>query len=507
MGHSYEFKIVLDQPKKCFGPGDRVTGNVDLEIAKSMTIKEIVVLIRGVAESANYQYVSQWNPMTRRHERRKISKTIRYDLFSYAVKVFPPPNLQQFGMAEEYTMAEGHYNYPFELKFPDGPVEARTTSHADVSNSYMDASYMLLPSMGQTRLNSSGVTTLALPPAFDLYKDYDDHATVRYTVEAFADRKGFMKSDLGCVERLRFSPPLDSVMCSFSQLLGMDGFIPNFDGTSSKLSFLIDKSKRREGKSFFKKMFASRSLKVPFEAVLEFKESNAAQYPQGQTSRVLHQGDILADVVRIKLITPFSRDALQLILLHEEGKKSEPVALSRLIFKEISLSFTQIINYQGIEEMQSRRDVQVEKRGYKNEFEFSDFEEVPHWSLGLLKHVKQEHSQFVESGKAYMFEVPPEMLSIPLKTDAQSFTAPNIRCDIRLKVNIVLTTTDPTPEVCRLICDTPILLLPPRASGGTSVAYAPPSVPPPTSMPSVPVSNGNAQDKHDESLPLYSEVK
>lgn len=512
MGRSYEFKIKLDSPGKQFRPGDAVTGKVDLQVIKSITVRDINVTLRGVAESANYTYVTNYNAVTRRHERRKMTNSITYHFFAYGVKVFPPPNLQQHGLAGEYTLAEGQYSYPFELSFPSGPVEAKSSSHFDVSRTYMSTPLMFMPPWANRGSGSASSMTISLPPAFRMYRDYDDHAIVDYVLEAHADRKGFLKSDFSDKQLLRFSPNLDSVMFSFAPITQNGVFIPNYFQGASRLKFEIGKSKRHEGKSFFKRVFSSRSLKVPFEIVGEFKQRNAVLYPQGQTSRVLHQGDNLADVLDLRIYTPFSKDALQRILIGEEGKKSGPVApLSNLLIKEISVTLGRDIYYQGIEEQRTKNEVSVGKQAFKNEFELSDFEEVDYRGSDIFLKIKQDYAEHYQSGKAYMLEIPPQMYAFLLSCDAQSFSAPNILCDVLLKLNFLLTTTEENPSMARIICETPIVFLPGRVNTGGSDLFVPPGGPPPAvngelSTPLGPPPLGSEIPEAEE-LPSYSDVK
>ncbi|KAM3122050.1 hypothetical protein CJJ07_005068 [Candidozyma auris] len=511
MGHSYDFKIALNHPNRQFRPGEAVTGNVVLKVEKSMTVKEIYVELSGELESCNYKYMHQYNYTTKRHESRRISNTIKYDLFRYGVKVFPPPNIQQFGSAGDYTLAEGSYTYPFELEFPEGPVEARTYSQFEVGNSYMSTPLMFIPP--QLASGSSGSTLMSLPPSFSMYTDDDNHAYVNYVVEATVDRKGFLKSDFGCRKALNFAPHLEQVMFSLGPLMDRNSFMNNFGMGNSTLRIEISKNKRREGKSFFKKVFSSRHLKVPFELVVEFKQSNAVQYPRGQTCRVLHQNDNLADVVNLRLYTPFSKDALQQILIGEVTKKGESAnSLCNVVIKELAVSLAQDIRYQGVEEQRCRRDVRVGTKSYKHEFDFSDFEQVEYWGASLYQNVKQEHASFAESGKAYMLEIPPEMLSMPLNSVVQSFTAPNISCDVYLKLSMVLATTEETQNRTRIFLDTPIAFLPSRNANYTSMTVEPPAGPPPNTSsvpPSQPAGLAPAYDKDlcSDTLPSYTDVK
>lgn len=89
MARSYQFQIQLENPNRQFHPGDTVRGNVALEVHKSMTVRDITVLLSGQCKSANYKYVTQYNAFTKRYEQRKVSNSIGFNLFGFSTKVFP----------------------------------------------------------------------------------------------------------------------------------------------------------------------------------------------------------------------------------------------------------------------------------------------------------------------------------------------------------------------------------------------------------------------------------
>lgn len=517
MARSYQFQIQLENPNRQFHPGDTVRGNVALEVHKSMTVRDITVLLSGQCKSANYKYVTQYNAFTKRYEQRKVSNSIGFNLFGFSTKVFPPPNLQQHGLAEEYTLAEGKYNYPFELAFPNGTVEAKAMSHFDVSSSYLGNSFLYGPNMPLRGTQNMGPVTVSLPPSFNMTQASDDYAIVEYNVDARVDRKGWFKSDVFDRQQLRFSPRLDSVMFSFGPLMSSQGvstnnssFIANSSTGNARLKFDIEKSKRSEGRSFLRRVFTSRSVKIPLELMVEFKQSNTVAYPQGTTGRVLHQGDNLADTVSLKLFTAFSSEALQRMLIGGDGKKSVPSApLSNLKVKKIAVSLVHLVYYQGIEPKVQARENLVGKQTFQNEFEISDFEEVEYWSPDLVRKVKQDYSAYFETGKAFMLEIPPEMTSFILHSDFQSFAAPNILVDYQLRINMSVSTTGESPNLAELVCTAPIVFLPNRVDGAASVEYHPPPNPPletPILQPPGAAGPDQGGQAKEEELPAYSEV-
>lgn len=169
--------------------------------------------------------------------------------------------------------------------------------------------------------------------------------------------------------------------------------------------------------------------------------------------------------------------------------------MHRLVFKELTLSIIQNITYQGIHTQTKLKQVLIGQRSLNSEFEFADFEVVEgQWSQTLINKVKQEHLHLTESDKAYMLELPQELLSIELTTEAQSFDAPNIQCDLVLKIDFVISTSEESPNLTTLSCQCPILLLPSR-NRRTHDVLNPPPMPPTTVV-----------EHTEEQLPSYNEV-
>lgn len=520
MGQSYQFQINLDKKDGTFQPGEHVTGHVSLTVTKSTAIKEILVSLIGECKSSNYKYVREYNNFNRRYEHRRISSSIEYNLFNYCVKVFPPPNLQVVGLAGEYTLVEGNYTYPFDLAFPVGPVEAQSSSRFGAGSLYLGSAFMFSPNLPFKGSFNTGPVTVALPPSFRMNKDTDDYAVVSYTIDARVERKGFFKSDLLVIRELKFSPRLELSMFSFGPVLRQggvtsnNGFIDDTNTGNSRLKFDIEKSKRHEGRGFFRRVFASRSVKVPFEAVLEFKKSNAVAYPQGETARVVHKGDTFADIASVRLITAFSADALQRMLIGGDSKKdSPPVSLSNLKIKALLLGFQHTVYYQGIESRQAIRSEAMDTKRFDNEFSLADFEEIEYYSSELVLKVKQDYAGFIQSGKAYVLEIPREMLNFVVRTNFQSFSAPNILVDFSLSVRIRLSTTGENPRTAEVVCQAPIILLPPRNNGAPDDFALPPDAPPPiedlqlSSPKPEPGSAVKGEVSNNEPLPAYSVVK
>lgn len=519
MGSSYEFKIQLDKKDGTFQPGEHVTGHVALTVTKSTSVKEIVVTLVGECKSANYKYVREYNNFTRRYEQRRISSSIEYSLFNYRAKVFPPPNLQVVGLAGEYTLVEGNYTYPFDLAFPSGPVQAQTSSRFGAGSLYLGSAFMFSPNLPFKGSFNTGPVTVALPPSFRMMKDNDDYAIVSYRLDATVERKGFFKSDLVVIRELKFSPRLELSMFSFGPLLQQgdspnSGFIEDTNTGVSRLKFDIEKSKRHEGRGFLRRVFASRSVKVPFEALVEFQKSNAVAYPQGQTARVLHKGDNFADIASVRLITAFSADALQRMLIGGDSKKdAPPVSLSDIKINAILLGFQHSVYYQGIEARQATRGEAIDTKNFNNEFLLSDFEEIEYYSSELVQKVKQDYAGFIQTGKAYVLEIPPEMLNFVVRSNFQSFSAPNILVDFSLTVRIKISTSGENPRSTNVLCQAPIILLPPRNNGAPDDYALPPDSPPPvenlhlSSPKPEPATAVKGQVSSDEPLPAYSEVK
>lgn len=364
--------------------------------------------------------------------------------------------LRQLGTACEYT-------YRFGLAFPAGAVEATTKSLIDPRNAYLP--------YGRPRFSprNGGPLKVDLPPSFETVYSHYDYAVIRYNIGVHISREGSLNQDISEQKILKFSPSPKTTACSADPLMRNGSLISNFSRGGASLEILSKHASKIERRSFFDKMFSSNSFKWPLEAVVEFKQSNLVQYPYGATSRVLHQSDNLADILSIRLYTPFSEGVLKPLFTGNHVPYWQNV-VGALVVKKLVVTLERMITYQGTNEKHRFGKIDVGSSSPRHRIKLSEFDRVEqHVNPELFDLVSPESRHLVNFGVAYMAKLPDKFLQFRLHTEQRSFVAPNILCDMALKFELLVTSTlDPTKTV-KLRCEAPILLVAPRDElGGSS---------------------------------------
>ncbi|PSK36965.1 hypothetical protein C7M61_003830 [Candidozyma pseudohaemuli] len=441
-------EVRLDNQLALFRPGDWVTGEVVLKVSEPFEIKDIVVLLLGETESCNFQHDDN---------RRRMSGSTRFRLFELSHRVFPKTHNSTHN-SDRYELDKGIHKFRFDLAFPATQVEARCVMQFDWNRLYLQTQLW----RNTAELAPGSLTSTDLPPSFNTIFGMDSYAAVKYTVVASVGRPG--KTAVGNVKKieLRFSPTLHSAVCSVQHLTEHGLFLPDWSRGGTLLQLQYDQSKRQD-RSFFDKMFSSGSFTLPLDAVVEFKNSNMSRYAQGSTSRVLHQEDILSDVLRVKLVSPFSYKALKEALFGRYViKLGQEAAVPRLVIRQVKITIIQHLRYSGYLEKEATHRIPLAKHTQYRKVDFSRFQRENYPGYEIFREIPKEHSFLAAPQTAYLYELPAEWLEYGLFTDEQSFVAPNIQCDYLLEFSIKVFSSAEQGKHYDVVCEAPILLVPPR---------------------------------------------
>lgn len=445
--NSPKLSINVDS-QKLYTSGDNVCGSLQMESKKDVSINEIAVKLVGIAESKSTETESRYNQSTGNTEYITNTGGEQEILIDISEVLFPPPEVRKVSIAKELTVLAGIQHYDFNLTFPDGIVYANSTRHQKFRE--FGAPILRFP-MLSTQKSTVPVT---LPPSFSFFPP-NGSARVSYFIKAGIKRK--KRFDIITTIPIKFKPKYLSVSYSLDHIMMDENTpLPDLSVNHSYLKYKISKDKRKKEPSFFKRIFSARSIRLPFELAIEFFQHSNVQDPSLSKRLLFHQHNI-EEFCNLSLLMPILEEALRDALSGDE-KNKDPQAPLSLRIVELKIILWEHVNFIGIRPESRKRYHILASKKLDLTFQLSDFEKVHYNGYGLIDKVMEKQRPLVSPMEAFKLELPREIYSCKLDTDAQSFLVPNIKTDISLE--IVLTALNESNHSMLINCSTPILLLP-----------------------------------------------
>lgn len=399
-------KIQIHNKKFCYTNSDIISGTLTYEVHDKADLRSIDVQLYGIATSRNYR--------SRNGQNNVASQSQQHVLIQSVYTVFPPPDIREVSTSQSFSVTEGTYTYPFEIKIPDQKWNVSCLTNPSI-----------LHHQGFLRKEKFD-SPVNLPPSYSFQGPLDTFAKIEYFVTAVANKSSTFKINTRAREPINFVPKNSALTFSLFHICNKRIMKPDYDTNSCKFPF---KLKAHEKKSTFSRILSSSTISIPFEFRLVYKPFLKYHTFQGVSNRVIPTLTPLPSLLDIYVSMPFSYDAILNLTDSTE----------QLIITSVRISLLACLEYKGQTDV-LREDLYpvLESRDIEYLLDLRKLEQVECQGEDLDVKLSSKTADHVNSKVYYRFKLPAELYDTSIPQLCQSFAICNIRKTHKLLVNVTV---------------------------------------------------------------------
>lgn len=403
----------------CYTNYDNLSGIAKLEVQNRIDVKSITVEFYGNAYAENTRY---------RNERFETHSTA-HELVLITTTIFPPKEVSSVSSAKSFTLTPGSYSYPFSIRLPGADFVCNCNSWP-------------FHNIGYTGSAPNG--RVRLPGSFYCQHGPSNYCFVAYEAKAKVHTP-LINFDLRLCVPVKFLPRFDCMSFSFQQLCDLRMRLKaDYDVIHKKIKFEGENGMHQ--RNFFKRLVGSKSVNVPFELKVTFKDENKKNTDLGTCNRLLSPTFPLSHYIDISLGTKYRHEDIRKLLTGNSDSKKPEKADSANVAIRVTYFMAEIVLYLdwvGAETTRVDNRCLLIDRSLDLQFLISDLE--------------------VNDEGLYSLYLDPSLLNCHIPSALGiSFYTYNIRQDFELHIRLHVCHADSPNKISKLKINCPIVITNPE---------------------------------------------